>query len=327
MPKLRFLLQAAVLAAVLAGCTAAGTALPTATPTAPPSPSPAPPTATPPPTAIAAQDATSQTVRLSHPATRIVSLAPSITEILFAIGAGGQVVGRDQFSDYPAEVKSLPSISTSMGQLNTEEVVALKPDLVITAPLFAAEQIQTLRNLGLTVFVVPNPTDFEGLYTDIENVATLTGHSSQAQDLVGSSQERVAAVETAVSRATAKPKVFYELDGSDPAKPYTAGPGTFIDLVIRMAGGRNAAASLNVTYAQISLEELVSQNPDLIVLGDAAYGITVASVDARPGWSVMNAVRNGAVYPFDDNLVSRPGPRLVDGLEAMAKLIHPELFK
>ncbi|MGA2111780.1 MAG: cobalamin-binding protein [Anaerolineales bacterium] len=327
MCKVRFLLQAAVYAMLLVGCAAGGAAQAVPTETAAPSPSPAPPTATTLPTPIAVQDGSGQIVRLTGPATRIVSLTPSTTEILFAVGAGSQVVGRDQFSDYPSQVKSLPSISTSMGQLNTEEVVALKPDLVVSAPLFAPEQIQTLRNLGLTVFVVPNPTDFEGLYQDIENVGALTGRSSEAQALVNTSQGRVAAVEQVISKATTHPKVFYELDGSDPAKPYTAGPGSFIDLVIRMAGGQNAAAGLKVDYAQISLEELVSQNPDEIVLGDAAYGITVASVKARPGWGVMNAVKNNAVFPFDDNLVSRPGPRLVDGLEAMARLIHPELFK
>lgn len=325
--KARFLLQAVILALLLGACTAGGTAPLPSPPTSAPSASPLPPTPTLPPTPISVQDGSGQTVRLTHPATRIVSLAPSTTEILYAIGAGSQMVGRDQFSDYPAEAKSLPSISTSMGTLNTEAVVALQPDLVLAAPILAPEQIQTLRNLGLTVFLVPNPTDFEGLYQNLANVGALTGRGAEAQALASRSRERVAAVEQVISKATSKPKVFYELDGSDPAKPWTAGPGNFIDLLIRMAGGQNAAAGLKEAYAQISVEELVSQNPDVIILGDTAYGITVASVEARPGWNVMNAIKNNAVEPFDDNLASRYGPRLTDGLEAMAKQVHPELFR
>ncbi|MGA2819517.1 MAG: cobalamin-binding protein [Anaerolineales bacterium] len=325
--KARFLLQAVVLALFLGACTAGGTAPSPSTSTPAPSATPLSPTPTLPPTPIAVQDGSGQTVRLTHPATRIVSLAPSNTEILFAIGAGSQMVGRDEFSDYPTEAKSLPSISTSMGTLNTEALVALQPDLVLAAPILAPEQIQTLRNLGLTVFLVPNPTDFDGLYQNLANVGALTGRGDEAQALVSRSRQRVAAVEQVISKATSKPKVFYELDGSDPGKPWTAGPGNFIDLIIRVAGGQNAAAGLQEAYAQISVEELLSQNPDVIILGDTAYGITVASVEARPGWNVMNAIKNNAVDPFDDNLASRPGPRLIDGLEAMAKLVHPELFK
>jgi iron complex transport system substrate-binding protein len=306
MSKLRFQILLSALALLFNGCRAA----PAATPAS-----------------IDVQDETGQIVRLAQPAKRIVSLAPSNTEILFALGAGGQIVGRDQFSDFPAQAKSLPSIATSMGNLNTEAVVALKPDLVLAAPTLAPEQIQTLRNLGLTAFMVPNPTDFDGLYQNLENVGELTGRRPEAQALVGKLRVRVATLEQTLSKATNKPKVFYELDGSDPSKPWTAGPGSFIDMMIQMAGGQNAASGLRTSWAQISLEELVSQNPDVIILGDAAYGITVASVKARPGWTMMNAIRSGAVYAIDDNTVSRPGPRLVDGLEAMARLIHPELFK
>jgi len=325
--KARYLLQAVILALFLGACTAAGTAPVLSAPTPAPSATPQSPTPTLAPTPIAIQDGSGQTVRLTRPATRIVSLAPSNTEILFAIGVGSQMVGRDQFSDYPVEAKSLPSISTSMGSLNTEAVVALQPDLVLAAPTLAPEQIQTLRNLGLTVFLVPNPTDFDGLYQNFANVGTITGRGAEAQALVSRSREQVAAVEQVIAKATSKPKVFYELDGSDPGKPWTAGPGNFIDLLIRTAGGQNAAAGLKESYAQISVEELVSQNPDVIILGDSAYGISVASVEARPGWNVMNAIKNNAVEAFDDNLASRPGPRLVDGLEAMANLVHPELFK
>jgi iron complex transport system substrate-binding protein len=121
--------------------------------------------------------------------------------------------------------------------------------------------------------------------------------------------------------------VFEELDATDPAKPFTVGPGTFIDVMITDAGGINVAHTATTPYPQLSLESLIAANPQIIVLNDAAYGVTIASVGARPGWSGLSAVKDGHIYPIDDDLTSRPGPRLADGLVALAKIIHPELFK
>ena len=124
-----------------------------------------------------------------------------------------------------------------------------------------------------------------------------------------------------------RPTVFYELDSTDTLKPWTSGPGTFVDLLIERAGGHNVGASLQDPWAQISLEQLVFLNPSIIILGDSIWGTTVESVNERPGWESLEAVKNDRIHPFDDNLVSRPGPRLMDGLEQLAKLFHPELFE
>jgi iron complex transport system substrate-binding protein len=132
-------------------------------------------------------------------------------------------------------------------------------------------------------------------------------------------------VDAAVASQEYVPTVYYELDASDPANPYTAGPGTFVDLLISRAGGLNIASELEGQWVAISMEQLLVADPAVILLGDAAYGETPEKVAARPGWDALAAVRNGQVFAFDDNLVSRPGPRLVDGLEALAKLLHPEL--
>jgi iron complex transport system substrate-binding protein len=118
--------------------------------------------------------------------------------------------------------------------------------------------------------------------------------------------------------------VFYELDSTDPAKPYTAGKGTFITLLIERAGGSNIAANLE-SYPQMSLEQIVAADPYMIILGDSMWGVTPGMVAERPGWGNLTAVKEGRVFPFDDNLVSRPGPRLVDGLEQLAKLMRPGL--
>jgi cobalamin transport system substrate-binding protein len=137
----------------------------------------------------------------------------------------------------------------------------------------------------------------------------------------------VAAVEAKMAGVKERPLVFYELDGSDPSNPWTPGPGTFIDTLLNMAGGKNVGSTLSGPWVQISVEKLLTENPDYILLGDAALGgITPEQVAARAGWNSLSAVKNSRVLPFDDNTVSRPGPRLVDGLETLAKLLHPELF-
>ena len=278
------------------------------------------------PTSLTLTDGLGREVKLDGPAQQIVSLAPSNTEILFAIGAGPQVVGRDQLSDYPEAAKAATDIGSAFEALNTELIVSLKPDLILAAEINTADQVKALEDLGLTVYYLKNPTTLEELYSKVDIVAQLTGHEADAAQLIDDLKARVAAVDAKIATATEKPAVFYELDATDPAKPYTVGKGTFITLLIERAGGQNIAGDLD-SYPQLSLEQVVADDPDFIILGDSAYGITPESVASRPGWAGLSAVTNNQVFPFDDNLVSRPGPRLVDGLEALAKLLHPELFK
>ena len=284
------------LALILAGCSPTATPTPTAAPTLNPT--------------ITLTDGLDRTVTLSGPARRIVSLAPSNTEILYAIGAGAQLVGRDETSDYPIQAASLPTVGGYSG-FYTETIVALHPDLVLAAGINTPELVATL----------------EEMYTNFETVAKLTGHATEAAVLVDSLKKRVAAVDARILPLNSRPMVYYEIDATDPTKPYTYGPGSFGDLLIQRAGGVNIGSSLSGQFAQMSLEQLVVANPSIIVLGDSNYGTTADSLKKRPGWEGLDAVKNGQVFPFDDNLVSRPGPRLVDGLEALAKLLHPDLFK
>ena len=276
--------------------------------------------------AITLTDGLGRSVIMDEAATRVVSLAPSNTEILFAVGAGEQVVGRDQYSDYPEEAKDVTDIGSAFEALNTELIVSLKPDLIIAAEVNAPEQVKALEDLGLTVYYLKNPTTLEGMYTNLEIVAQLTGHEADAATLIESLKARVAAVDEKIMPLSSRISVFYELDGTDPAKPYTAGGGTFITLLIDRAGGYNIASDIE-GYPQLSLEQVVAADPAFIILGDSAYGVTPELVAARPGWENLSAVKSGQILPFDDNLISRPGPRLVDGLEALAKLLRPELFK
>ncbi|MCA9920865.1 MAG: ABC transporter substrate-binding protein [Anaerolineales bacterium] len=277
---------------------------------------------------ISLTDGLGSTIELTGPAQHIISLAPSNTEILFAIGAGDQVVGRDSFSDYPEAALEVTDIGGGFAELDMETIVSLEPDMVLAADITAPEQIQALTDLGITVFALPNPVELPGMYDNLRTVAVLTGREAETETLIGELEARVTAVTDAVANAETTPPVFYELDSTEPDAPWTSGPGTFIDTIIAMSGGKNVGAALEGAWVQISIEELIVQDPDIILLGDALWGgITPEDVAARESWDGLTAVQTGSVFPFDDNLVSRPGPRLVDGLEAMAQLLHPELFE
>jgi iron complex transport system substrate-binding protein len=322
----KFLVLTLLAAVLLTGCGPAVAATQSPSPVPPTQVPTEAPTVAPTPAGITLTDGLGREVKLAGPAQKVVSLAPSNTEILFAIGAGSQVVGRDQFSDYPEAVKSIADIGSTFKDLNTEQIISLHPDLVLAAEINTPEQVKAMESLGLTVYYLKNPTTLEEMYGNMKIVAQLTGHESEAATAIDALKARVAAVDAKIATATARPSVFYEIDATDPAKPYTAGKGTFITSLIDRAGGRNIAAELD-SYPQMSLEQVVAANPDFIILGDSAYGITPESVAARPGWGKLSAVTSKQILPFDDNLASRPGPRLVDGLEALAKLLHPELFK
>jgi len=277
--------------------------------------------------AISLPDGMARVITLHGPAQRIVSLAPSNTELLFEVGAGAQVVGRDDFSDFPAEAKKLTSIGGSDGNYDLAAIAALKPDLVLAAGINTPEQVKALENLGLTVFYLNNPDHLVGIFQNMLSVGILTGKTDQAEALVQSLTARVNTMIDTLPTITTHYKVYYELDATDPNNPYTAGPGSYINQILEYAGDQNIGATLSSPFAKISSAEVIRQNPDFILLGDTAYGVTVDSVMQRPGWSAINAVKNGHVFVFDDNTVSRPTARIFDAMEVLGKILHPDVYK
>jgi iron complex transport system substrate-binding protein len=266
-------------------------------------------------------DGLGRTVSLSTVPQKIISLAPSNTEILFAIGAGKQMIGRDEFSDFPADAKGITSVGGSMGKYSLEQISALHPDLILAAEINTQEQVKSFEDLGLTVFYLSNPKDLDGLYQNIQTVGQLTGKEKESEALVASLQNRVRVVTDLQKPGTKPVKVFYEMDGSEPSKPWTAGKDSYVDVLLTLAGGMNVANDAGEGWIQYSQEALIVANPDVILLGDAAYGVTKESVTSRAGWGTLSAVMYNRIYAFDDNLVSRPGPRLVDALEQLSKLL------
>jgi iron complex transport system substrate-binding protein len=255
---------------------------------------------------------------------RIVCFGPSITEIVFALGLGGRVVGVDDFSDYPEEAQSLPSVGNSLSP-SLESLVGLAPDLVLT---LEHEQFNSELEAMDIKYLVLDPRDIDNILTNIGLVGAVTDSIDEAAELVESMEAVIADVQERVADADPV-SVFYIVDATDPMMPWTAGPGSFIDALIAMAGGENVAHDAPYAWPQFSIEEVVRADPDIIIVqtmfGDVPT-IEIAALEAHPIWGAMSAVSQGRVYIINGDLVSRSGPRIVEGLEALARVIHPELF-
>ena len=270
-------------------------------------------------------DDVGRSVVMNGPPDRIVTLAPSNTEILFALGAEDRIVAVDQWSDHPPAAKTKPRISPFSPSL--EQIVRLRPDLILAAQ-GSAEPVLSLDRQGVKVLVLA-PRTLEDIYRNILLIGRIVEAEGRAKRLVDAMRRRVAAVLAKV-RGAPRPKVFVELDASDPIRPFTAGPGSFVDLLVQLAGGVNIAASSRTAWPQFSLEELLRADPDMIILADELVTVnpqTPQTVARRPGWSLLRAVDRGAMYSINAELISRPGPRIVEGLELMAKRLHPDRFK
>ena len=275
--------------------------------------------------AIAVVDDHHTRVTLVGPAHRIVALAPNVVEILYAIGMGSRVVAVSQGTDYPAAATHKPVVVTYNGGANLEKIVALHPDLLVAAGIDAA-YLPKLRSLHLPI-VILDPATIDGILHDVTLAGAVTGANAAAGALLARLHARIDAVTRRIARhAISHPRVYYEYD-FEKTGGYTYGLHSFGDALITMAGGDNVGHIGLGPYPLLSPEQIIGSNPQVIVLGDAAYGVSAASVAQRPGFSAILAVKRHNVFPFNDTLVSRPGPRIVDGLEALAHLLHPEAFR
>jgi iron complex transport system substrate-binding protein len=279
-------------------------------------------------------DAAGRTVTVSSAPRRIVSLAPSNTEIVCGLDACDRLVGVPEYLEgYPDEVLAtvadLPTV-VSFGPVDREAVVALEPDLVLAAgnELTPSDDIAALEELGLTVIVL-YPETLEEIHADLELMGNVLDAADEAEALIADLRERTDAVLEAVAGAV-QPRTFYEV-GLFEGAIYTAGEGSFLASMIELAGGEPIAGD---ALGNIDAETLVAADPELILLGTASYDPTLGDPDtaldavaSRPGWEGITAVRDGRVVPYHDDIVTtRPGPRIVDGLEALARAMHPDRF-
>lgn len=250
----------------------------------------------------------------------IVSLSPTATEMLFAIGAGDQIIAVDDMSNFPAEALQKPH-DLSGFEPNVEAIAALQPDLVILQDTTIQEQLETA---GVTVWVGPAATTFEDVYAQISQLGAATGHESEANALIGQMKadiEAAVAAAVAATPAGAEGAAFYhELDPT----LYSVTSNTFIGQVYALFGLKNVADDVEPgnDYPQLNAEYLVQSNPALIVLADSkCCGESPETVAARPGWDAIAAVKNGDVMVIDDDIASRWGPRLVDFIQALSAAV------
>ena len=245
-------------------------------------------------------------------AQRIVSLAPSITEILFALGLGERVVGVTALCDYPPEARTRPKVGDA--NISPERVIALKPDLVVAHELLNSRVLPTLRRLKLRV-VSANPKDFDKLFAFILQIGEAAGVSERAAQLVRQLKQRMAKVEQQVSRRRSRPRVLF-LISVEPL--WAAGRDTFADDLIRRAGGINALGTQMQGFRAISMEVALASRPEVIILA----GPKRAAILNDPRWRNTHAVQHGRVYEVNPDIYLRESPRLIDALEQLAQLLR-----
>ena len=257
---------------------------------------------------------------------RIVSLSPGHTETVFALGAGDRLVAVDTYSDYPEAAKAVQPRLTTYPSPSLEAVIGLRPDLVLSLTE-SDDQLNAIRRQGVPVLKL-FPKDYQGTVDDIRKLGQVLDTVDAAEAIASDMEARRDAVAAAIAGAPS-PTVYYELDASDPARPFAAGSVGFYGQLVDLAGGTNVFGDLPQDFAQVSAESVIQRNPQVIVMADTDSPFNAQTPDmlvARPGWDQIAAVQSGAIYPIQADLLSRPGPRLVDGLESLARLLHPERF-
>jgi iron complex transport system substrate-binding protein len=272
--------------------------------------------AAPAPSPITVRDDAGRIVTLAAPPKRIVSASPSTTELAFAVGLGDEVVAVDKFSNFPPEAASRTSIG-SYTEPDLETVLGADPDLVLATDVHVAALVPALDRQGIPTLVL-SAKNIEGVLLNLLVLGRVSGNEAEAEGVVADLRTRIAAVETRVAGSDPV-SVFYELDPT----LFTTGPGTFIDDVIRRAGGRNIAAAATEPYPQLSAEDVIAADPAVILLADEAAGVTPEAVATRSGWTKLSAVKSGRIVVIDPDIGSRPGPRVVDALELIAATLHP----
>ena len=253
---------------------------------------------------------------------RVVSLAPSITEIVFALGEGNRVKGVTQHCDFPPEALALPGIG-SYAHPDLERIVALKPDLCIgTKDGNPRDVVERLEALGIPVYVM-NPRDLDTVVSTLVEVGQLLNAEGKARDLATGMRARIERVKSRVAKAERRPKVFFQI-GVVPI--VSVGTNTFIHELITAAGGENTAEG-PTPYPRFSREQVLALSPEVIIVTSMTRGQSFEEVrDEWRRWDSLPAVRNERIHIVESNLFDRPTPRLIEGLELLARLIHPELF-
>jgi iron complex transport system substrate-binding protein len=267
-------------------------------------------------------DETGRRITLPAAPKRIVSLAPNVTEILFSLGLDREVVGVSIHCDFPEKVKERERVGSYVS-LDFEKIVSLRPDLIIaTGAGNTREMVERLEKLGFPTYVV-FPKDFEGILMSIEHLGQILRRQREAREIVQGLERRKQRV-IQVTRDRTRPKVFLTI-GESPM--VTVGKGSFADDLIHLAGGENVAAKEERMYPRWGMEEILRRAPEVILVSSMSpKGDYPKILDEWARWKMIPAVRDGRIHLINSDLVDRPSPRIIEGLEEMARLFHPEAF-
>lgn len=269
-------------------------------------------------------DQSGREVMLSGSPQRIISLSPSNTEVLFALGLGDRLFGVTEYCNYPPEAQEKALIG-GFATPSIEKIIELEPDLVLASTIHE-EDLPLFDEVGITVMVVESSTLVE-LFTTMSLVAEISGVTAAGEALIASMQERISAVEAVVGTVPPAEQtlVYYEVY-SDPLM--SAGQGAFISEIIHLAGGVNIFGDISENYPEVSAEVVVERQPEVILFPDyhGTADLVLEAMTGRPGWESVPAVINGRVHAISDDAFARPGPRVVEAVEEAAALFYPELF-
>ena len=267
-------------------------------------------------------DQVGRTIEVPDNPTRVIALAPSITEIIYDLGEEKRLVGVTQYSTFPPAAETLPRVGSYV-RLDIEKIVALKPDLCIaTKDGNPKHIIDKIVSLGIPVYVI-NPRNLQQIMDTIRSLGSLLHAEQAAAELLLDMEWRIGQVGAQVKKGRHKPRVFFQID----AEPlFSAGTNTFIHELIELAGGINTAAG-EVSYPRYSWEDIIVLQPEIVMISSMAGGLAPEYLlNSWKKWNLLSAVKNDKVFVVDAELFDRPTPRLIDGLEVIAAIIHPELF-
>ncbi|NLY79892.1 MAG: ABC transporter substrate-binding protein [Lysinibacillus sp.] len=253
----------------------------------------------------------------------VISLQPSNTEILFALGVGDKVIGVTEYDKYPEEVNDIEKVSDSM-TVNTERVVELNPDVVIAYTIGGEEQVEQLEAAGLNVFVIQSASSVEDVYGDILQIAKVMGVEDKGKELVENMKEKLSAIKEKTEGIENKKKVYFEIAPTPDI--WSIGSGTFQQELIELAGVENIYADLQGWFS-VSEEDVIHRNPEAIITTVNYTDNPTGEIMSRQGWETMTAIQKGAVYELNADILDRPGPRITEATELIAKAIYPELFE
>jgi iron complex transport system substrate-binding protein len=267
-------------------------------------------------------DGAGRRVRVPQRPERIITLAPNLTEIIYAVGAGPRLVGNTTFCDYPPEAKQVAKVGDTLHP-SIERIIALRPQLILVSTASQLEAFtRQLEEQNIAVYIT-DPHDLEGVFQSIAAIGELVDERERAAALVNSLRARTASIEERVRKE--KPlSVFYQLS----AEPlYTAGRDSFITDLVRRAGGLSVTADVPGAWPRYSNEAALAARPETIIMATGDSMGAEANAEVAASLKRSPAVLNNRVYKINGDYLSRPGPRLVDGLEQMARVLHPEAFK